>query len=179
MMRAGKNARAPRAAVFPAPAFAAATLSKCIKKDDFARAIHFYPHKFRVIYLLEMVTPLYFILRSLCAVEVDYKEIGQNIRRYRMAKGWKQKQLAEKISMTEQHISHIENAHTQLSLPTLIAIANALEIDCNTLLGKTLRGAETSVLRGEFDGLLANMERDPKKMRLCVQVCQLLTQSEL
>lgn len=112
-------------------------------------------------------------------MEVDYKEIGRNIRHYRMVKGWKQKQLAEKISMTEQHISHIENAHTQLSLPTLVAIANALEVDCNTLLGKTLWGAEKSVLREEFGGLLADMERDPQKMRLCVKVCQLLTQSEL
>lgn len=112
-------------------------------------------------------------------MEVDYKEIGRNIRHYRMAKGWKQKQLAEKISMTEQHISHIENAHTQLSLPTLVAIANALEIDCNTLLGKTLRGAEASVLRAEFDGLLAGIERNPKKMRLCVEICQLLKRSEM
>lgn len=112
-------------------------------------------------------------------MDVDYKEIGRNIRHYRMAKGWKQKQLAEKISMTEQHVSHIENAHTQLSLPTLVSIANALEIDCNTLLGRTLKGAEMSVLRWEFGALLDDLGQDPKKMRLCVKVCQLLTQSEL
>lgn len=112
-------------------------------------------------------------------MEVDYKEIGRNIRHYRMEKGWRQKQLAERISMTEQHISHIENAHTQLSLPTLVAIANALEIDCNTLLGKTLKGAEMSVLREEFSQLLADIGQDPKKMRLYVQVCRALKESEL
>lgn len=112
-------------------------------------------------------------------MEIDYKEIGRNIRHYRMEKGWKQKQLAERISVTEQHISHIENAYTQLSLPTLVSIANALEIDCNTLLGRTLKGAEMSVLREEFKGLLADMEQDPKRMQLCVKVCRLLTQSEL
>lgn len=112
-------------------------------------------------------------------MEVDYKEIGRNIRHYRTAKGWKQKQLAERIGMTEQHISHIENAHTQLSLPTLISISNALEIDCNTLLGRTLQGAEISVLRQEFSELLADIGQDPKQMRLCVRICQLLAQSEL
>lgn len=111
--------------------------------------------------------------------ELDYQEIGRNIRCHRMAKGWKQKELAERISVTEQHVSHIENAHTQLSLPTLVAIANALEVDCNTLLGKTLQGAEVSVLRTEWSRLLANMERDPKTMRLCAEVCQVLTKSEL
>lgn len=45
-------------------------------------------------------------------MELDYKEIGRNIRRCRKAKGWKQKTLAEKVGLTDQHISHIENAHT-------------------------------------------------------------------
>lgn len=112
-------------------------------------------------------------------MDVDYKEIGRNIRHYRMAKGWKQKQLAERISMTEQHISHIENAHTQLSLPTLVAISNALGIDCNTLLGRTLKGAEASVLREEINALLADIEHNPKKMRLCVNVFQAVKQSDL
>lgn len=112
-------------------------------------------------------------------MEVDYKEIGRNIRHYRIAKGWKQKQLAERISMTEQHISHIENAHTQLSLPTLVSISNALEIDCNTLLGRTLKGAEISVLHEELGKLLADIGHDPKKMRLCVRVCQAVKQSDL
>lgn len=111
--------------------------------------------------------------------ELNYQEIGRNIRHYRMAKGWRQKQLAERISVTEQHISHIENAHTQLSLPTLVSISNALEIDCNTLLGRTLKGAEMSVLHEELSELLAAIGQDPKKLRLCVKVCQVVKQSEL
>lgn len=53
-------------------------------------------------------------------MELDYQEIGRNVRRYRLSKGLKQKQLAELIQVSDQHISHIENAHTQVSLPTLI-----------------------------------------------------------
>lgn len=64
-------------------------------------------------------------------INLDYKEIGHNIRRYRKSCKLKQKDLAEKVNLTEQHISHIENGSTKLSLPTLVAIANALSIDCN------------------------------------------------
>lgn len=107
-------------------------------------------------------------------MEVDYREIGRNIRRYRTEKGWKQKELAERVNVTEQHISHIENAHTQLSLPTLVAIANALEVDCNTLLGKTLTGAQMAMMRGELGEVLADIGDDPGRMRLCVGICQLV-----
>ena len=78
---------------------------------------------------------------------LDYEEIGRNIRKYRIALKLKQKDLAEKINMTEQHVSHIENATTKLSLPTLVAIANALSIDCNSLLWTTLIGAHEKIKR--------------------------------
>lgn len=151
-----------------------------IEKGNFAHKNHFYPILFRVIYLLGTIMPLHFIFRGVIHMqtELDYREIGQNIRRYRMAKGWRQKELAERVSVTEQHVSHIENAYTQLSLPTLVAIANALEVDCNTLLGKTLKGAEKSVLQEELSGLLASMEHDAAKMRLCATVCRAVAESK-
>lgn len=69
---------------------------------------------------------------------LDYLEIGRNIRHYRQLRGIRQKELAEYIHVSDQHISHIENGHTKLSLVTLVAIANTLKVDCNTLLGHTL-----------------------------------------
>lgn len=89
---------------------------------------------------------------------LDYKEIGHNIRKYRLARSLKQKDLAEKINMTEQHISHIENASTKLSLPTLVAIANVLSVDCNSLLGATLTGVQKELRCTEITSLLENMD---------------------
>ena len=106
---------------------------------------------------------------------LDYKEIGHNIRKYRLALNLKQKDLAEKINMTEQHVSHIENASTKLSLPTLIAIANALSVDCNSLLGSTLTGAQEKIKREEIQYLLANM--DERQLHLCVEICRLVAES--
>jgi len=107
---------------------------------------------------------------------LDYEEIGRNIRKYRLVRKLKQKDLAEQINMTEQHISHIENAYTKVSLPTLVAIANALAVDCNSLLGATLTGAQKELKREEIKSILANM--DEKKLHLCVEICRLVADSD-
>ena len=103
---------------------------------------------------------------------LDYEEIGRNIRKYRITLKLKQKDLAEKINMTEQHVSHIENATTKLSLPTLVAIANALSVDCNSLLGTTLISAQEKIKCEEILTLLADM--DEKELHLCVEICRLI-----
>lgn len=110
-------------------------------------------------------------------MELDYQEIGRNVRRYRLSKGLKQKQLAELIQVSDQHIGHIENAHTQVSLPTLIAIANALQTDCNSLLGTTLTGAKQSILQQRLLDTMADM--DMKKVELMVQFCSMLSEFDL
>lgn len=66
--------------------------------------------------------------------DLDYSEIGKNIRFYRQRAGLRQNQLSGMIGVSAQHISHIEGG-TKLSLPVLVRIANALSIDVNSLLG--------------------------------------------
>mgnify|MGYP005763083279 FL=1 len=110
-------------------------------------------------------------------MDLDYQEIGRNIRHFRLAKRLKQKELAELIHVSDQHISHIENAHTQVSLPTLVAIANALQTDCNTLLGATLTEARQSILHQQLLELTADM--DTKKLDLTVQFCSMLSAFDL
>mgnify|MGYP001777730239 FL=1 len=40
-------------------------------------------------------------------MELDYKAIGQNIREHRRKSGLNQKELAELVNLSPQHISHI------------------------------------------------------------------------
>ncbi len=107
-------------------------------------------------------------------IELDYTEIGRNIRRYRLERGLKQKTLAEMVNLTDQHISHIENATTQLSLPSLVAIANALGVDCNSLLDESLTRARRAVLREELAELLENISEDKDKLALRIELCRVL-----
>ena len=99
-------------------------------------------------------------------MDLDYQEIGKNIRRYRLLQGLKQKELAERIQVSDQHISYIENAHTQVSLPTLIAIANGLQY----ITKYHAIEARQSVLHQILKGVTAEMNR--RKFELVIEFVQ-------
>lgn len=64
----------------------------------------------------------------------DYYKIGQRVRKYRKAYGLSQEQLAEKIGISTTHMSHIETGNTKLSLPVLVALSQALDVQTDALL---------------------------------------------
>ena len=70
---------------------------------------------------------------------LDYQAIGTRVRRLRKARGLTQQTLAELSDQEPSNISHIERGATKLSLPTLVNIANALEVTVDELL-EELRG---------------------------------------
>lgn len=61
-------------------------------------------------------------------MSIDYISIGERIKEIRVLKGWTQAKLAEESGVEPSNISHIERAATKLSLPTLVNIANALNV---------------------------------------------------
>lgn len=65
---------------------------------------------------------------------MDYYEIGQRIRRIRKAHKLSQEELAEKVGISTTHMSHIETGNTKLSLPVFVDIAEALEVQTDSLL---------------------------------------------
>lgn len=67
-------------------------------------------------------------------MEIDYKAIGQRIKIARIKKGTTQEAVADTIDITPAHMSNIETGKTKVSLPTLIAIANALSVSVDILL---------------------------------------------
>lgn len=71
--------------------------------------------------------------------EVDYKKIGKRIKAARKKLALIQEKLAKKADMNASHLSHIETGQTKLSLPTLVMIANALDISVGELLCGSLK----------------------------------------
>ena len=67
-------------------------------------------------------------------MEIDYKAIGRRVKSARIKMGMTQEFLSYLIDVTPAHMSNIETGKTKVSLPTLIAIANALSISVDTLL---------------------------------------------
>jgi len=88
-------------------------------------------------------------------MEIDYKGIGQRVRKFRQQKGLSQEKLSEMAGLTPAHFSHIETGNTKLSLPSLVKIACALELSLDDLLVDSLSQTRNVSLR-EFDALLAD-----------------------
>ena len=72
---------------------------------------------------------------------IDYKIIGKRIRELRTQKHLTQAALAEKSGVEPSNISHIERAATKLSLPTLVSIANALDVTLDELVYSNLKNS--------------------------------------
>ena len=71
-------------------------------------------------------------------MELDYQAIGVRIRRLRKERGLTQQTLAEMSGQEPSNISHIERGATKLSLPTLVSVANALEVTVDQILCDSL-----------------------------------------
>ena len=86
---------------------------------------------------------------------LDYQAIGTRVRRLRKSKGLTQQALAELAEQEPSNISHIERGATKLSLPTLISLANALDVTADQLLCDSLPASQ-SMFQREAEQLLAD-----------------------
>jgi len=61
-------------------------------------------------------------------------QIGEKVKANRIRAGLTQAQLAEAADVGTPFIANIEGGQKMMSVPTLLAIADALEVSCDTLL---------------------------------------------
>ena len=63
-----------------------------------------------------------------------YNIIGQNIKKYRKLNGLTQRQLADKLLLSESFIAKLESkTHQTISIDTALQIAHVLKIDIKNL----------------------------------------------
>jgi transcriptional regulator with XRE-family HTH domain len=86
----------------------------------------------------------------------DYNQIGQRIRERRLAAGLTQEQLAEAAGVGVQHMSKIENGGTKLSLPCLMAVANAMDVTVDSLLMDNITASRPDMIRELEDSIFAD-----------------------
>lgn len=93
--------------------------------------------------------------------ELDLKNLGKFIRAKRKEMGLTQQDLAEKISISSQHYSRIENGEYIPSLQTFLKLANLLKFDISNLnLGN---GKNLSTVTCEIISLLENFNLTQQK----------------
>ena len=100
-------------------------------------------------------------------MDIDYISIGNRIKEVRTEKGWTQAKLAEKSGVEPSNISHIERAATKLSLPTLVNIANALDVTLDEIVyGSLVKSSHVSIKM--IDVILADCS--PEELKSIAEV---------
>lgn len=74
--------------------------------------------------------------------ELNFEKIGKNIRTSRIEQHYTQEYIATKIGVNVSHISNIENNRVKVSLTTLVAICNALNITVDYILKQEYTAAD-------------------------------------
>ena len=76
------------------------------------------------------------------------EDIAASIRAARIAKGFTQKELGERVGLPQSHISKIEGGNVDLQISSLVEIARALDLELKLVPRKTVPAIE-GVLRSQ------------------------------
>ena len=77
----------------------------------------------------------------------DYNIIGKRIKERRLHLKLTQETLSESAGIGIQHMSKIENGNTKLSLPCLIALANALNTTVDYFLMDNINASKQDIIK--------------------------------
>lgn len=94
---------------------------------------------------------------------LDYKIIGERLRKARMESSLTQENLAEKLDVSVAFISRIECGTTRLNLTRLSEICSILGIDEGLILNGTSTCSK-NYLSDEFNILLKDCPRETQKL---------------
>ena len=103
-------------------------------------------------------------------MNVDYKLIGERIKKARKAKGITQDVLAEKLGVSIGYVSQVERGITKISLDLLGAISSILECDIASFI------AESATNSSEYmeSELLSEIRKlDGKKKKYILEIIKL------
>ncbi|NDO71002.1 helix-turn-helix transcriptional regulator [Schaedlerella arabinosiphila] len=87
-------------------------------------------------------------------VDLDYKELGKRIKEQRLKQHLTQEKLGEIVGVNTSNISHIERAATQVSLSSLVKIANALDTTLDCLVCDSLCAVADLYIEQDISNLL-------------------------
>ncbi len=102
---------------------------------------------------------------------MDMNKVGKRIQETRQRRGMTQSELAQKLGMTPKYISNIECGGKNPTLDTFVTIANALQIDANTLLVDVLDTSGEIKCSALWEKLLAFA---PEKRQKLLRIMELI-----
>ena len=93
------------------------------------------------------------------ALDINYKAIGLRIKAARTRNGMTQGKIAQLTGLSTPHISNIETGNTKLGLPTIIHLANVLDVSVDELLCDNIQRSE-QIYCNEMSELLKDSSAD-------------------
>jgi len=90
--------------------------------------------------------------RSEESIELS-KQVGERIRAERLARGWSQSKLAEKLDISLPYIGAIERGKSQIMISTLKRISEVLDISTDSLIRPNISDRRTEY-QNEFGVLV-------------------------
>ena len=107
-------------------------------------------------------------------MNIDYKLIGERIKRVRKSRGITQDALAERLNVSIGYVSQVERGITKISLDLLGAISGILEYDIAALV------TESAIKSSEYmeSEILAEIRKlDSKKKKYILEVIKLTNET--
>lgn len=105
---------------------------------------------------------------------MNYKALGDKIRKQRQRMNLTQEKLAEKIDISESFMGHIERGDRKLSIDTLVKIAQELDISIDYLLLDTIK-LEPGAYLNEIVTTLG--QKNKKQVKALLSVVKLLAEN--
>lgn len=107
-------------------------------------------------------------------MSMDFKRGGQAIQRIRKERGLTQEQLAEQADITSNTVSRIERGLLIPSVPTLVALCNALETGADSILAAYVK-RNTAVRWSPLAERLQNLDAEKQDKMETILTCILET----
>lgn len=105
---------------------------------------------------------------------MDYKGLGERIRKERLRLSLTQEKLAEKVNISESFMGHIERGGRKLSVDTLVNIANELNVSIDYLLLDSVE-PEPNVALNRILAMIK--EKHPEKLKTFLSLIRVLAQN--
>ncbi len=106
---------------------------------------------------------------------MDAAKIGQRIQQVRKTRRMTQSQLADKVDISTKYLSNIECGDKVPKFETFVAIANALEVDANSLLVDVLT-VSSVIISSEITEKLAKLS--PYEQRRVKRLFDVIVEDE-
>ena len=107
-------------------------------------------------------------------MNVDYKLIGERIKKARKNKGMTQDSMAERLNVSIGYVSQVERGITKISLDLLGAISSILECDIASLISES---AVHSNLYMESEIIEEIRKMDDKKRKYILKIIKLTNET--